>query len=255
MWGRMAGALLVLLPFLRRLIPKTYSKGDWKLLLPMVIFQPCLYFLLESNALLLTTATQAGVISASVPVLTAIGAWIVMSEPVNRLTITGLCLSVAGVIILTLSQGEDMNAQNPVLGNIMEVGAMIFAAANFILVKKLSGRYSPWTLTALQIAGGFIFFLPGFFEILNTDSSIWNPGLILSILFLGIFVSLGAFSLYNWGIHKLNATLAASFINLVPVVAIITGWIALGEGLSPIQLVAAAGVIGGVMLSQRSVNS
>ena len=45
--------------------------------------------------------------------------------------------------------------------------------------------------------------------------------------------------------------MAASFINLVPVVAIITGWIILGESLTPVQLTAAAGIIAGVMMSQR----
>ena len=193
MWCRMAGALLILLPFAHRLKPDNYRSGDWKLLIPMVLFQPCLYFLLETNALLLTTSTQAGVISASVPVLTAVGAWIFIKEPVSRLTVAGLCLSVTGVVFLTVSQGAGGDAVNPVAGNIMEFGAMICAAANFLLVKKLSGRYSSWTLTAMQIAAGFIFFLPGMFSLFNSDPSIWNIKLIMSLIFLGVFVSLGAF--------------------------------------------------------------
>ena len=252
MWCRMAVALAVILPFTRQVRPADYKKGDWKLLLPMVLFQPCFYFLLESNALLLTTSTQAGVISAAVPVLTAIGAWAFMSERIGRLTVLGLSLSVAGVIFLTMSQGSSGSAANPVLGNIMEMGAMICAAANFLLVKKLCGRYSPWTLTAMQIGAGFIFFLPGLFPLIKAGASIWTFQLAAAVLFLGIFVSLGAFGLYNWGISRVKASMAASFINLVPVVAIITGWLVLEEGLTFIQLLAAAGVIIGVMLSQRA---
>ncbi len=255
MWCRMAAALAVILPFVRKLKPENYLPGDWKLLLPMVLFQPCLYFLLETNALLLTTSTQAGVISASVPVLTAVGAWIFMKEQISRLTVTGICISIAGVIFLTLSQGNSSDAANPVLGNIMEMFAMVCAAANFLMVKKLCGRYSPWTLTALQIIAGFIFFLPGLFRLFTVDASIWTPQIILSLLFLGIFVSLGAFSLYNWGISRLHATMAASFINLVPVVAIITGWLVLGEALTGIQLLAAAGVIIGVIMSQKAAGN
>ncbi len=252
MWCRLTAALIVLLPFYRQLIPRNYQKGDWKLLLPMVLFQPCLYFLLETNALLLTTSTQAGVISASVPVLTAIGAWFFMREQVNTLTIFGLLLSITGVAVLTISQGGGGSASNPVAGNIMEFGAMVCAAANFLMVKKLCGRYNPWTLTAMQVVAGVIFFIPGFFQILNNGKSIWTPKLIIILVFLGIFVSLGAFGLYNWGISRLNASRASAFINLVPVTAIITGWLILGEALTGIQLAASAGIILGVMLGQRS---
>ena len=251
MWCRLIVAFAVILPFLRRLKPASYEKGDWKLLLPMVLFQPCLYFLLETNALMLTTSTQAGVIAASVPVFVTIGAAALFREPVNRLTLAGLLLSIAGVVILTISQGTGGDASNPVLGNIMETAAMVFAAANMLLIKKLSGRYSPWTLTAMQVIAGVIFFTPGLFQLIQAGGSIWSLKLVLMILFLGAFVSLGAFGLYNWGISKLKASSASTFINLVPVIAIITGWIFLGEGLTMLQLLAAAGVIIGVVLSQR----
>jgi drug/metabolite transporter (DMT)-like permease len=251
MWCRMAAAMIVILPFAGKLKPRNYLPGDWKMLLPMTLFMPCLYFLLETNALLLSTSTQVGVISASLPVLTALGAWIFMKESIGKLALSGLCLSIGGVVLLTLSQGSGGNAPNPVLGNLMELMAMICAAANFLMVKKLSGRYSPWALTAMQIVAGFIFFLPGLFQLVGTEASVWTLELVLNLLFLGVFVSLGAFGLYNWGISRLNATMAASFINIVPVVAIITGWIVLGEALTGIQLAAAAGVIAGVMLSQQ----
>jgi drug/metabolite transporter (DMT)-like permease len=253
MWCRLITAFAVILPFFRSLIPDNYMKGDWKLLLPMVLFQPCLYFLLETNALMLTTSTQAGVISASVPVFVAIGARFFFHESMRRGTIAGLALSIAGVVFLTLSQGAGGSAENPVLGNIMELGAMIFVAGNILLVKKLSGRYSPWTLTAMQITAGVIFFTPGLFQLIKTDPAIWSVRLVLALLFLGAFVSFGAFALYNWGISKLTASKASTFINLVPVIAIITGWMFLGEGLTPIQLLATVGVIAGVMLSQRAV--
>jgi len=253
MWCRMILALLVLLPFSGKIIPKNYRRGDWKLLLPTVLFQPCLYFLLESNALLLTTSTQAGVISASVPVLVAVGAWFFFSESINRITIAGLVLSVAGVVYLTLSQSSSASAVNPVAGNIMEFMAMVFAAANMLLIKKLSGRYNPWVLTAMQVAAGVIFFIPGFFQLLEADSSIWNLTIIGILLYLGVFVSLGAFGLYNWAISRINASTASSFINLVPVTAIITGSLLLGETLNMSQSAAALVVIAGVLLSQRSL--
>ncbi|MDA3809785.1 MAG: DMT family transporter [Spirochaetaceae bacterium] len=251
MWIRMMIALVVILPFIGKLKPEKYKKGDWRLLLPMVIFQPCLYFLLESNALRLTTSTQAGVISAAVPVLVSLGAWFFLSESINKITISGLVLSVGGVIFLTISQGTESLAENPILGNSMEALAMVFAASNMLLIKKLSSRYNSLTLTAMQIIAGALFFSPGLISLTKMDNSLWTVDLILILLFMGVFVSLGAFGLYNWGMSHLPASKASAFINLVPVTAIIAGWVILGESLNFRQSLAAIVVLAGVLISQR----
>jgi drug/metabolite transporter (DMT)-like permease len=251
MWVRMTAGLLLVLPFAVRLRPENYRPGDWKYLIPMVLFQPCLYFLLESYALRLTTSAQAGVISASVPLMVAIAAGLALGERISRATLIGLVISMAGVAALTLLSAPDGRAENPLLGNALELGAMICAAANFIAVKVLSRRYGPWTLTALQTGAGAIFFLPGLFFLLDGPPVIWSGRLIVSLVFLGAFVTLGAFGLFNWGMSRIPASRASAFINLVPVCAVLLGWLLLDEGLAPLQWLAAAAVIGGVGLSQR----
>ncbi len=253
MWIRMATALVLLLPFTGKLMPSDYRKGDWMLLIPMVLFQPCLYFLLESYALTYTTSSQAGIISASVPLMVALGAWLILAEPLTRYSLAGLGISITGVIFLTLLEGPSDKAQNPLLGNSLEFIAMACAAVNMVIVKKMSLRYSPWTLTAMQLLAGTIFFLPGLPLLLETDASVWTFDLIAAMVFLGALVTLGAFGLYNWGMSRIPASKASVYINLVPVNAVLIGWIVLGESLSQGQLIAGAGVMCGVWLSQRRV--
>ncbi|MBI9107672.1 MAG: DMT family transporter [Spirochaetales bacterium] len=253
MWCRMISAFIFILPFIKKLIPENYQKGDWKLLVPMVLFQPCLYFFFETKALMLTTSTQAGVIAAAVPIFAIIGSLFFFKEVLSRAAIAGLAISILGVVLLTVSQGSSEAAPNPVLGNLLELAATIFATGNILIIKKLSGRYRPLTLIAMQIIAGVIFFTPGFFQLIKTDPAIWSLQLVLILLYLGVFVSLTAFALYYWTMTKLTIAKASTFINLIPVVVILTGWIFLGESLTPIQLLAATGVIIGVMLSQRAV--
>lgn len=252
MWCRMMIALVLILPFAKSLFPACYQRGDWKLLGPMVLFQPCLYFLLESNALQFTTSSQAGVISASVPVLVTIGAVFFLSETIAFATLVGIALSIAGVVFLTVSADPGGIGQSPIIGNTLEFLAMICAAGNMLIVKRLSDRYNPWSLTALQIVAGSIFFLPGSFWLTRIPYEGWTLSLILSLIFLGSCVTFGAFGLYNWGISHIRAAQASSFINLVPVVAVILGWAVLGESLSFRQCLAAVAVIAGVMLSQAA---
>lgn len=251
MFCRLFSALIFIIPISIKLFPKSYQKNDWKILLSMVLFQPCLYFLFESNALTFTTSSQAGVISACLPLMVAVAAWFFLSESINSKTITGLILSISGVILLTIFQSRQVDAPHPVLGNILEVGAMLSACANLILIKKLSSNYGAWSLTGMQIIAGTIFFLPGIKYIINADPSIWTMQLIFLLLYLGICVSFLAFGLYNWGISKIKVSRASIFINLIPVTAVMLGWLILGETLNSKQMIAAIIVISGVFLSNQ----
>ena len=251
MFCRLFSALIFILPISIKLFPKSYQKNDWKILLSMVLFQPCLYFLFESNALTFTTSSQAGIISACLPLMVAVAAWFFLSESINRKTIIGLILSICGVILLTIFQSRQVDAPHPVLGNILEVGAMLSACANLILIKKLSSNYGAWSLTGMQIIAGTIFFLPGIRYIINADPSIWTMQLVFLLLYLGICVSFLAFGLYNWGISKIKVSRASIFINLIPVTAVMLGWLILGETLNSKQMIAAIIIILGVFLSNQ----
>ncbi len=250
MLARQIGATLAVLPFVPRLSLARYRRGDWKWLALFVLCMPCAYFLLESNALTLTTSSQAGVISASVPLLVALGARIFLAEPLSRRTLAGLVLSIAGVCWLTLSGNPDDHAPNPLLGNALESIAMCCAAGSMIVIKRLSGRYGSWTLTALQTVAGLLFFLPGLPGLIHR-APLMPAAEIATLAFLGVGVTLGAFGLYNYGLSRLPAARASASINLVPVVAVLLGWLALGEALSPTQLAAACAVLAGVVVSQR----
>lgn len=249
-WMRSMIAVAVVLPFRRIWKAGNYRKGDLPLLGLLVLLQPCLYFLLEANALTLTTSTQAGIVSAVVPVLVALGAALFLGERLLPGRIAGIALSAAGIVLLSLGGRDDGTARNAALGNLMEFGAMICAAANFLLLKRLSGRYGPWTIAAYQAAAGALFFLPAAPSALAFLASAPGPSQIVSILYLGAAVTLGAFGLYNVGQSMVDAGRAATFINLVPILAAAFGWLFLGEGLSPLQLAAAALVVLGVRLGQ-----
>ena len=133
-WVRMAVGLALLVPFAALRLPRdlraSYQKGDWKLLALLVACEPCLYFLLESNALRFTTSSQAGVIVAAAPLLVALGAWLFLGERMSAAGAAGLTLTIAGVAGLTLLRGSPANAPaaapaNAPLGNTLEMGAMI----------------------------------------------------------------------------------------------------------------------------------
>ncbi|HCU67747.1 MAG TPA: EamA family transporter [Desulfomicrobium sp.] len=251
MWLRMVVALACVLPLYRSIDLSMYRRGDWKLLLPAVVLQPCLYFWFESAALGLTTSAQAGVISASVPLLVAVGAWAALREALTMRTVWALLLSLAGVAVLSFSGQATESAPYPLLGNALELGAMVCAAANMILIRFLGRRYGAWTLTVMQVVTGCLFFSPGALRLLDVPAGTFDTQLVLILLFLGAGVTLGAFSLYNWAITRMPAGTASAHINLIPVVAVTCGFLFLGETMSMVQLAAAGVVLISVLMTQK----
>ncbi len=251
MWLRMVIALVCILPLYRTVSMSAYRRGDWKLLLPAVVFQPCLYFWFESSALGLTTSAQAGIISASVPLLVAVAAWMILKEPMSTRVTAGLLLSVAGVTVLTLAGQATESAPSPLLGNSLEFLAMVCAAANMILIRILGRRYDAWTLTVMQVVTGSIFFSPGLAHLMEVPAGTFDTQLVLILVFLGAGVTLGAFSLYNWAITRMPASTASAHINLIPVVAVGCGFAFLGETMNLVQMAAACVVLFSVLMTQK----
>ncbi|WP_432734910.1 DMT family transporter [Maridesulfovibrio sp. FT414] len=251
MWMRTGIATLALAPFTTRLAGPVRNGKDRFALAIMALFMPCLYFLFESYALTYTSATQAGLISASLPLMVAVGAGIFFKEKTTLWGWSGLALSIAGVAALTMSGAPTDSASNPALGNSLELIAMACAAGYMLLVKRLAANYGPWTLTAVQNAAGCIFFLPGLYLLVRDGLGQDPLSILIVAAYLGVFVTLGAFGLYNVGMSRLPAGKASAFINLVPAIAAFFGWIILGETLTVLQGMASILIFAGVGLAQR----
>ncbi len=251
---RMALASLVMALFWGRVPRAGRAPGDAKWLALVCLLQPCLYFLLEGHAITLTTSAQAGMVSSLVPLLVAAGAWAFLRESPRPRTLLGIAVSLAGVVWLSLTGQAQASAPNPALGNLLELLAMGCAAGYMLVLKHLSSRYDSWHLTGLQAFAGAVFFLPGALLPGPTAwlSAPWSVPVAawLAVAYLGGVVTLGAFGLYNMAVARLASAQAAAAINLVPPVAVLAGWLLLGETLAPAQLAACAVILAGVALGQ-----
>jgi drug/metabolite transporter (DMT)-like permease len=250
MWLRMTIATLVFLPFWRLVPRPDYRAGDWKLLALAVAFIPCAYYTLEGFAVHFTTSSQAGVISATAPLLVAAGAWVFLHERLSWQGAVGIGASIVGVAILSTAGVTQETAPAPLLGNVLELCAMVAAAGSFITVKHLSTRYDPWFLTGLQAAVGVAWFAPLAFTSGSSGWSSATPEAWVAVAYLGTFCSLGAFGLYNNALKLMPAGRAALAINLIPAVAVLTGWLVLGEALTPAQLGACALIVAAVVFAE-----
>ncbi|MFZ0529947.1 MAG: DMT family transporter [Propionicimonas sp.] len=254
-WLRMLVGLTAFLAVAGRVRRPDYRRGDWKYLALSATFIPCLYYWLEGFAIRFTTSSQAGVVAAVMPLLVAAGAWVFFGQRPTARAAVALGASILGVAALSLGGLAQENAPQPLLGNLLELGAMLAAAGSTLTIKHLSSRYDPWLLTGLQLAVGSVFFAPLALRSEPVDWSAIPPQAWLAVAYLGACCGLLAFGLYNSALKLIPATQAALTINLVPAVAMLTGWIVLGEVMTPVQIAASLLIVAAVTWAQTGNNA
>jgi drug/metabolite transporter (DMT)-like permease len=250
-WARLLVASVLFFVFLPSSRRVRVARQDWLLLGLMVLCEPCLYFLLEGLALQWTTASQAGMVSAILPVLVALSSWW-MGETPRVWAWVGLVLAMVGVGLVSWLAPASASAPYPLWGNLLELAAMVCAAGYTVCLKRLCRSYSPWFLTAAQTTGGMVFF-----SLAVASPWVHLPqrlplGPSLAVLYLGLAISVGAYGLYNYGVSRLPAWQASAFINLIPIFALVLDWLFLGEAVGWLHVLGTVLVCGGVGLAQIS---
>lgn len=229
-----------------------YRKGDLKYIIFMAFCEPCLYFIFEAKALENTTASQAGMITSMLPVMVAVAAVFFLNEKINMRLVFGFFLTVGGALLLSFGAEKVEASPNPALGNFYEFLAMVCATGYTISLKYLSNRYTPLFLTAIQAFVGAVFFFPFLFTKGTQVPVHFDLVPVVAIVYLGSFITLGAYGLYNFGVSKIPASQASLFVNLIPLFTIILAFMVLDDSFTKIQYFASLMVLFGLYITQKN---
>ena len=246
---RMFISTIIFLPFLFTVYKniKIEKKDIWLILL-MILCEPCLYFLFETNALNYTTSGQAGIVNSLEPVILVIGARIILKERFVRIVYLGLFISIIGSVLLSLLSDKTEMAPNPLLGNFLELIAIILTDICVITTKYLMDRYPPFFLAGIAIIAGAFFFTAlnivdgGSFQITFNNS-------LIILIYLGI-LTVVVYALYNYAICTLPASKFSPFLFLLPVAAVFFGWFFLNETINMNQLLSCILIFIGIYICQ-----
>ncbi|HNV82510.1 MAG: DMT family transporter [Tenuifilaceae bacterium] len=224
---------------------------DLKYFVALAFFQPFLYFLCESYGVSLVSSTLASVIISTIPLLSPVGAYLVLKERITPMNFLGLAISFIGVSLVIFHRGFHLNNVNPV--GILCLFVAVFAAVVYaLIIKKLSSEYNVFSIVTYQNTLGIIYFLPLFlfFDFKEFAGIVPSRGVILSLLKLGVFASTFAFVLFTHAIKNLGVTRANIFTNTIPVFTAIFAYYLLNEAITPMKIVGIAIVVAGLSLSQ-----
>jgi drug/metabolite transporter (DMT)-like permease len=210
------------------------------------------YFTFQNVGLVYTSASAAALILACLPALVAGVAALMLGERLSRRRAVGVGASVLGVTLIVLAGEPGATAPAPLLGN----GLILLAAASwtaYTILGKGAEGLPVRVVSAGGVAFGAVFLVP--FAVVETIAT-GPPRLDLAgwlgILYLGAGASAAAFFLWSYALRRMEASEAAVYLNLIPLLAVVLAAVALQEEVGVAEVVGGALVIGGVIMASRA---
>lgn len=200
-----------------------------------------LHYALQNIALLYTSAMSAALISAGGTFLITLTAILFLKERPTPRQLVGIFVSVGGVVLISMAEDPNPNSSNSLLGNILFLLGTVAWCAYTVAGKSMTGKIPPLVLTTASFGSGLLFLLP--FTVAELLQQGWPTFAGYSLpagLYLGMVATAVPMFGWNYSLHFIPASTAATLLNLVPLIGVVSSLL-IGEKISPLQ------VIGGVL--------
>lgn len=207
------------------------------------LFGVSLYFFFENYSVLFTSASNVSILISSIPVFTLISQRIVFKEKMTPLKIIGACFSVIGIVIIVASKNKVSLFSEGTLGDIMALGAALCWVIYNVITSKFKGNYKSITVTTYQSIWGCIFLSP---SLIFINTSVPSFKAISNLMYLAIFCSCIAYVMYIYCLEHLGATIITTYINLQPIISLISAAIILKEVIVLNQIIGCIIIVIGV---------
>ncbi|WP_339741627.1 EamA family transporter [uncultured Maricaulis sp.] len=189
-------------------------------------------------------AATLGTLQAMMVIVMARG-W--LGTPVRAGAVLAAAGGILGVALLLI--GPDA-ALDPV-GVAAGLGGAASMAAGTVLSRKWQPQVSALRFTAWQLTAGGLVLLPLALILEPPLPTLTLPN-IAGLAWLGLIGAAATYAIWFRGIARLDPAAVSMLGMMSPVMAVILGWVVLGQSLSWLQLIGAVIVLGSVWAGQRS---
>jgi drug/metabolite transporter (DMT)-like permease len=176
-----------------------------------------LYFAIENIGVQLATATDAALLVASYPALTALLELVIYRRRPSLAVLVGIALAVIGVYLVVGYAPEGHNSDRRIGDVLLIMSGIVWALYNFA-TRSVSGRHpAPVVLYYQALAGA-----AGFLPLAMLEHGQWRlfahpVATITSLAALTTLCSVAGLGLYAKALQRLRPSTAVNFLNLVPV--------------------------------------
>jgi drug/metabolite transporter (DMT)-like permease len=238
------GSLCFAMLLLVRRVPLP-ARRDWPQLALLGVIGLTVYHLCLNYAETRIASGTAAILISLVPAATAAVSAIWMHERLSARTLVGLGVALVGVVMVVLASGKQVKFE-PMAALVLL--SVLACAIYFVGQKPLFARNSMIGVTAFTFFAGTLGTLP--FASGLTQALINAPwSHIAALLWLGIAPTFIGYLAWNAALRRASASQVSSFIYFSPPIAVLIGWVWLGERLTALTLIGGVITVAGVVLA------
>lgn len=182
------------------------------------------------------------------PILVAILAGFVLREGFPRALLAGCAVAFAGVVVI--GRATSGHGLSPSWGAVLCVAAALFYASAVVVQKPLLARLSPLQVTWLACTFGALVCLP-FAGSLARELPRAHASTVGWIIYLAIAPMAVGFLTWGYALARTTAGRMGSTTYLVVPIAILLGWLLLGETPPALAVAGGALCVAGVVVARR----
>ena len=192
------------------------------------------YQLLFMHGMRWTAAGDASMIIPLNPVFTVLLAAPMLGQRITAKMTTGLVAGISGVIVVVgWSPNSGIPIEHRIIGDTMILFAALSWAATSNLTKIMLSKNdgcSSLEIVVWYSLTGWVMLFP-WMVIENWGSTIPEPKVSewATVAYLGVVSTVLSYVLFAKGIEKIGPTAASSYVFLVPVFGVLSGWLLLDE--------------------------
>lgn len=226
-------------------------RDNWKVLTLVGLFSAAIPFMLFAFSARSVNAGVLAVLNASVPMMSGFIASTFFKDRLSKKQILGLIIGVIGVIILmseSLFGSQSASSES----SLLPMGYALFACVGYAVGANITRNYlynvSPVAITAGSLIIASIIMLPiAVYEFPYGKTISFTAW--MSVFCIGVFSTAIALIFMNQLIKSIGPMRATSITLVIPIFAIIFGYLLLGEALDTPAIIGSVVILFGTYLS------
>jgi drug/metabolite transporter (DMT)-like permease len=222
----------------------------WKPIFVVGLLNSALPFLFYSYAALSITAGLSSIFNATTPLWGAVVAWLWLKDGLTPSRVLGLVIGFAGVVWLAWDKASFKAGADGVATGWAVIGCLtatlLYGIAASATKRWLTGVPPLAVATGSQLSATIALAVPAFIWWPATPVSATSWG---AVVLLGVLSTAIAYVLYFRLIAHIGPANAIAVTFLIPVFAVLWGWLLLKELITPAMVVGCAVIVLGTSLS------
>lgn len=188
---------------------------------------------------------------ATTPIWVVLLTWWRGGERPTRRVSAGIFLGFIGAALLIGPANLISDQPFAVLPTVVVLGCAFVWAFGSVYVKTAPLPESALMSTGMQLLAGGVMQMG--LSAVTGELAAFNPAAVsaqswIAMIYLAIFSSIIAFSAFIWLLRVESAARVSTYAYINPLIAVMLGWLLVGETLSPLMIVAAGVIVTSVIL-------